>query len=343
MRIIRSATRSIAVMVTTAALLTGGVAGSGADPSAAPRVDDSLGTQLIVGAAGLAPVQALLQISRELFPDGAPYLPWTYQLPPAPVPHTPAHGVCPDGADQCITDTIIEMERRIEIMKRDCDDNAPLLLSYLHTTKEEHSLAAAGDGFGADKAHVNDWSTSYAHLYFTAYDNYYVNGRPDLVPESWKQNFRASDDHSLTVFGNVAAAYNAHITHDLPMVIAQMGVTAPDGHSYKPAHETINALLAEAEKGTVEELARTYGTSDPALQAAFDSEPGTGFTFGQLIQVWREYAWRAAEQLLLAPDDNSRRSVEQQIDRTSNFLGDVVLRLFARTDTGPRVGRCPSQ
>ncbi|WP_330181463.1 DUF5995 family protein [Nocardia sp. NBC_01503] len=312
-------------------------------PAAAepPQVDDSLGSRLVLGAANLPPMQALLQISRQLFPDRGPYVPWTYQLPPAPIPHTPAHGVCPSGSDQCIDDTIADMEARAKIMTRDCDDNAPLLLSYLHTTKGEREIARERGGF-AYPEHVNDWSTTYAHHYFDAIDNYYVNGRPDLVPESWKQNFRASDDHSLTVFGNVAVAYNAHITHDLPIVIADMGVTAPDGHSYKPDHEKIDELLAEAEQGTVSELATRYGDADPAMRAPYEMEPLTGVAFGQVIQIWREYAWRGAEQLLLAPNQEARAAIEQQIDNLSNLLGDIILKLFARTDPGPHKSHCPA-
>lgn len=309
-----------------------------ADP---PQIDDSLGSRLVLGAANLPPTQALLQISRQLFPDRGPYVPWTYQLPPAPIPYTPAHGVCPSGSDGCIDDTIADMESRAVIMKRECDDNAPLLLSYLHTTKGEREIAQARGGFIYPQ-HVNDWSTTYAHHYFDAIDNYYKNGRPDLVPESWKQNFRASDDHSLTVFGNVAAAYNAHITHDLPIVIAEMGITAPDGSSYKPDHEKINELLAEAEQGTVQELAALYGDADPAMRAPYEAEPLTAIAFGQTIQIWREYAWRGAEQLLLAPTPEAKQAVEQQIDNLSNLLGDIILRLFARTDPGPHRSHCPA-
>ncbi|MFB7723299.1 DUF5995 family protein [Nocardia sp. NPDC056100] len=314
-----------------------------AAPAAAepPQIDDSLGSRLVLGVAGLPPMQGLLQISRQLFPERGPYVPWTYQLPPAPVPHTPARGVCPSGSDQCIDDTIAEMESRATVMKADCDDNAPLLLSYLHTTKGEREIARERGGF-EHPAHVNDWSTTYAHHYFDAIDNYYVNGRPDLVPESWKQNFRASDDHSLTVFGNVAVAYNAHITHDLPIVIADMGVTAPDGTSYKPDHEKINELLAAAEEGTVAELAALYGAVDPAMAAPYEMEPLTAIAFGQAIQIWREYAWRGGEQLLLAPTPEAKRAVEQQIDNLSNLLGEVILRLFARTDPGPHRSHCPA-
>lgn len=318
---------------------TFGVVPAEADP---PPIDDSLGSRLVLGAAGLPPTLALLQISRQLFPEGGPYLPWTYQLPPVPVPHTPARGVCPSGADSCIDDTIADMEARAVVMKRECDDNAPLLLSYLHTTKGEREIAREQGGF-EHTTHVNDWSTTYAHHYFDAIDNYYRYDRPDLVPESWKQNFRASDDHSLTVFGNVAAAYNAHITHDLPIVIAEMGVTAPDGASYKPDHEKINALLAAAEQGTVEELAVLYGEADPAMRAPYDSEPLTAIAFGQTIQLWREYAWRGGEQLLLAPTPEARRAVEDQIDNLSNLLGEIILRLFARTDPPPHRSHCPAR
>src|SRR5690242_19217308 len=113
--------RISAALTVSIACLAGTLLGIPA--AAQPPVDDSLGSRLVLGAAHLPPMQALLQITRQLFPEGGPYLPWTYQLPPAPIPHTPAHGVCPSGSDQCIDDTIAEMEARAAVMRRECDDN----------------------------------------------------------------------------------------------------------------------------------------------------------------------------------------------------------------------------
>ncbi|WP_405138198.1 DUF5995 family protein [Nocardia sp. NBC_01388] len=107
-------------------------------------------------------------------------------------------------------------------------------------------------------------------------------------------------------------------------------------------HEKINELRAEAEQGAVQALAALYGDADPAMRAPYQAEPLTAIAFGQTIQIWREYAWRGAEQLLLAPTSEAKQAVEQQIDNLSNLLGDIILRPFARTDPGPHRSHCPA-
>lgn len=334
----RSITRALAIATASVAIVTG-VDISGGPAQAAP--EDSIASRLILGATGLPPMQALLQITREVLSEDAPYVAWTKMLPPASVGYIPPRGVCPSGDISCVDDTISELQRRADDLTAQCSDNATLVLSYLQTTTAHRGMTATGAAFGRDTAHANDWSVSYAHHYFRAYDNYYLNGRRDLVPESWQQSFRASDDRSLTVLGGVAAAYNAHITHDLPQVISEMGVTSRDGRSYKPVHEKINEMLALVERDIVAELGRRYGDFDPAMRRAAGIEPATGIAFGQAIQLWREYAWRAAEALIAAPDGPARQVVEDQIDGISNLLGEVIGVLFTRLEPGPYEARCP--
>ena len=180
----------------------------------------------------------------------------------------------------------------------------------------------------------------FADAYFTAIDGYY-GGRQDNAPEAWRRAFRAADDHSSTVLGNAVLAYNAHITRDPPFVVADMGITAPDGTSRKPDYERGNKMLVESVRQVVPDLASRYGAVEPLLPAGAGYEPMTSTAFGLVVQAWREYVWRAAEQLLLASNPEVRAVVSQQIEQLSNILGEVIERLFVRTDPLPHQARCP--
>ena len=77
-------------------------AGISAAPAAAAPVDDSVASRLLLGVADLPPMQALLEVTKQLLPQGPTYLPWTMVLPPLPVPYTPPPAdACPSGSSAC--------------------------------------------------------------------------------------------------------------------------------------------------------------------------------------------------------------------------------------------------
>lgn len=192
--------------VTTAVVLVVSIHGSAAaEPVSAPRHDASVASRLLLGIAGLPPVDALVQITRQLFGPEGRYLPWADHLPGLPVPYTPPVVECPSGAGSCVDEVLRKLEDRAAVMRENCDDNAPFLLTYLDVTRAEHRTAAA--------------------------------------------------------------------------VV--------------------------------------------------------------LMQLWREYAWRAAEQLLLASDPGRRAAIAGGIEGLSNLIAEVVTRLFARDDPAPHAAHCP--
>ncbi|MFI9503601.1 DUF5995 family protein [Nocardia sp. NPDC052566] len=310
-----------------------------ADPGATAQRDDSAGSRLLLGVAGLPPVQALAEITRQIFGPEGKYLPWAYQLPPLPVPYTTPVTVCPSGEVSCVDEVIAEMARRAAVMRATCDDNAPFSLTYLAITKAERRTASTAGGF-ADPGYLNNEDVHFANYYFQAIDDYY-HGDRSKVAEAWQYNFRASDAHSVTVLGNAILAYNAHSTRDLPFTMADLGLTASDGASRKPDSERVSAMLTAAEPEVLAELAALYGDADPTLTAGLGVEPMVFMSVGQTIQIWREYAWRAAEQLLLAPTSEQRDAISGQIEALSNLLAEIVTKLFARDDPQPHLGHCP--
>ncbi|GAB4586189.1 DUF5995 family protein [Nocardia sp. IFM 10818] len=303
-----------------------------------PQQVDSVASRLLLGVAGLPPMPALAEITRQLFGPEGRYLPWAHQLPPLPVPHTEQVRPCPSGGPECITKVIEEMERRGAVMIADCDDNALMLLSYLTATKATQNIVGSG-GFD-DPVFLRNWDVHFADYYFRALDDYY-GGHPDSVPGAWRTAFQAADTHSVTVLANAVLGFNAHITRDLPFVISELGVTAPDGTSRKRDHERASQMLSEYQHEVLTTLADMYGDADPTLRAGANLEPMVYMAFTQTIQAWREYAWRAAEQLLLAPTPADRALVAGQIEHLSQTLAHIIRTLFARDDPPPHHGPCP--
>ncbi|NQE93738.1 DUF5995 family protein [Nocardia terpenica] len=327
---------AMGALVVVLALVTLGNPVAVAQPPAQPQ--NSVGSGLLQTVAGLPPIQALAEITRQLFgPDGR-YIPWARQLPPLPVPHTPQATPCPSGGPECITHVIQEMQRRGREMIDACSDNAPMLLSYLTATRATKNITGSPGEF-EDPAFLRNWDLQFADYYFRALDDYY-HGRRDAVPGAWRQAFQAADTHSVTVLADAVLGYNAHITRDLPFVIADIGVTAPDGTSRKRDHERASQMLTEYQHQVLTALTGMYEDADPTMRAGANLEPMVYMSFTQVIQAWREYAWRAAEQLLLAPTPADRAAVADQIENLSQTLSQIIVQLFTRNDPPPHQGPC---
>lgn len=329
--------KGVLVVSVLAALFTGtGCPGAVAQP---PAPEDSLGSRLLLTAAGLPPVEALAQVTRQLFGPNGTYLPWADKFPPLQVPHTPQATPCPSGTAECITGVINEMQRRGKTMIADCSDNAPMLLAYLTATKATQHITGRPGEFH-DPTFLRNWDVQFANYYFHALDDYY-GGHAERVPGAWRQAFQAADNHSVTVLADAILGFNAHITRDLPFVLADIGVTAPDGTSRKPDHERVSRMLTEYQPEVMQTLTALYGKIDPTFEAGSGVSPSIVLTsFAGTIQAWRGYAWRAAEQLLLAPTAAARDRIAAQIEGLSTTLSHVIITLFTRDDARPHRGPC---
>jgi hypothetical protein len=116
----------------------------------------------------------------------------------------------------------------------------------------------------------------------------------------------------MTGTGDLLLGINAHVNRDLPIVLAEIGVVAPDGSSRKRDHDRIDEMLNQVVEPLVAEEAARY---DPGIELA-PTPYGVGYTgLMQLLVAWREQAWREAEQLVSAPTPAARDVVEQAIEQ----------------------------
>ena len=114
----------------------------------------------------------------------------------------------------------------------------------------------------------------------------------------------------MTGLGNFMLAMNAHINRDFPHVIAEVGLTAPDGTSHKPDHNAYNQRLDSPLLAGVRRGGRAVRPDLRRRRLRPVDETGAGV----IMRGWREMVWRHAEQLALAKTP-AQRTLAQQPDR----------------------------
>jgi hypothetical protein len=245
----------------------------------------------------------------------------TSNLPASPGGFEPSVAEdCTSGRATCVSKLIREMERRLDPLATSCSHAAVFSLSYLRTT-ETYLETAETPGFYEDPAFVNHWAAVFATTYFDAYDAW-VEGRKHDVPAAWQTAFRAAEQRQVTGSGDLMLGINAHVNRDLPYVLASIGLVAPDGTSRKADHDRVNVMLNRVQEPLLAEQARRF---DPDM--AVPATPyGLGYTgLMQTLVAWREWAWRAAEMLVAAPDEAARARVAAVIEAKAAVEAQAIV------------------
>jgi hypothetical protein len=209
-----------------------------------------------------------------------------------PMPYRPYTGsLCPTGDPQCIVDVIAEMEDRLAPLAATCDHDAIFALAYLRVT--QNVKAAADSGYFADRGWLTQIDAVFAHKYFDTLDAWRA-GRTAAVPHAWRIALQASDDRTMSALGDFMLGMNAHINNDFPAVLADVGLTAPDGSTHKPDHNAYNDRLDSLYHPVFDEEAARF---DPEFNK-FDLGPLDELVVSTIMRGWREMVWRHAEALV---------------------------------------------
>jgi hypothetical protein len=265
---------------------------------------------LLAAVVGAVSVVAALGAAPPAPADDPPFVDWTSLLPGLTHAYEPSsENDCVAGRERCVDAVILEMRRRFEPLARRCDHDAIFALAYLRTT-EEYKRTLAEPGFFEDRPFVNHEDAVFARYYFDARDAW-RHGLTADVPEAWRIAFEAARDRRVSASGDLYLGINAHVQHDLPLVLHRIGLVRPDGSSRKRDHDQVNVFLNRVTDGLIAEIARRF---DPTVDDA--QLPGTtdDAALFQTIAAWREEAWRNAERLATAPTEWARILVEQQIE-----------------------------
>ena len=251
------------------------------------------------------------------------FLGWSQFLPAIPSDFTAStEKDCTRGSITCVDHTIREMTRRTD--KLACDHDGVFSLTYLLTT-QQYRDAATTDGFFDDPAFVNHEDAVFADFYFSAIDRWSKGDVAD-VPPAWRIAFRAADQHSEHGLGDILLGMNAHVRRDLPFVLNAIGLVTPDGTSRKPDHDKVNVFLDAVYPTIVDETSQRY---DPTI--AWGDVPGVSIdnqAAMQIIEAWREEAWRNAERLAAASTDAERADVANQIEANAAASALTIRDMF---------------
>lgn len=226
-----------------------------------------------------------------------------------PATQVEAEATCNAPPEECVEQVATDMDQRLRPLAKACDHDAVFALLYLRTTEEVAD--AVGGALDFDHpAYVAHEDRIFAEYYFRAYDNWH-QGDKEKVPRAWRIAFRAAAAQEVTGTGNALLGASAHINHDLPFVLEEMGLVDEDGGSMKPDHDRINTVLRRVAGPVIDEIAARFDPSVDDVTIA-GSRLDTD-TFVQVLATWREGAWRNAQLLVAASTPAQRQAVVESI------------------------------
>ena len=213
------------------------------------------------------------------------------------------------------------------------------MLAYLRTT-QTYKWARDQAGYFIDPAWVNHEDAVFANYYFSAYDSW-AGGDRSHVPAAWLTALDSARDHTVTSSGDLLLGMNAHINRDLPLVLAAIGTTAPDGTSHRPDHDKVDEFLRAVLPPLIAELAARLDSDIVTIRTPFGVGPNGLF---QQLLAWRKTAWQNAVLLTNAPTPQARANLLQEIERTAaNQAQSIVAAnryVVPGTSSAPREAYC---
>ena len=251
--------------------------------------------------------------------------PWTALLLPAPLGYTPDNTtVCISGDIACVDNVDGSLQAQLASLLPSCDHKL-IFTFFLQRMVEAYRSAAATPGYFENTVYTNQGDALLASYYSTQYQAW-INHDLSQVSPAWQIAFSANDHKTVSALGDVLLSINAHLNHDAPYVLDQLGLVYPNGDSAKGDYDKHNVWLYAAETPTLDEGTRRF---DPTMnQPALILQPPFNLLDFQLIAGWREQAWRFAEQLKLAEetgDPVAYQATEAAIDAYTVAQADIIL------------------
>jgi hypothetical protein len=256
--------------------------------------------------------------------EGQDLFPWPQQLPPSDVPNdVQARPVehCKRATIHCVSGLERRLVRQFERYHPKCDHLAVISYSYLQITR---GLLAdlTGPRDGALVGHRR-WMeyliTQFSNRYFRAFHRYAHGKR---VTDAWRITFETAASGDANAGQEVLLFSNAHVQHDLPYAYAKLGIETRSGRSRKPDHDAVNAVNARVFDGIEKFIAAHYDPSFSLIDVPFVPIEEVGTL--ELVKMWREQAWRSAEQLLAAESPEARAEVRGTIRDNSARWAEMI-------------------
>jgi hypothetical protein len=248
------------------------------------------------------------------WPQLLPSQPTTTAVQPGPVPR------CRRASIACVDRLTRHLRRQWRGYDASCDHRAVIAYSYLKITQ---GLRRDLAGKGADLVRYRRWMT----YLITTFSNRYRAAFGDwdaglAVPEPWRITFETAERSDANAGQDVLLFSNAHVQHDLPFALEEMGLRTPQGTSRKGDHDAVNRINTEVFDPIEDYIAANY---DPQFEL-IDAKPLPGDEIGtlELVKLWRETAWRNAERLLNSGTPAARAQVVADIRAYSTAWARLI-------------------
>ena len=258
----------------------------------------------------------LLAVLAVAAPAGAtsgspdPGIHWESLLPDLP-PAGPQPGSvpgCRHPSMRCIDTEIRKM--RAAQKAYGCDHRGVFATTYLELTKTFRTDLRTHRVAFAHRDYMYTEDALFADVYFNTMRTYAAGGP---VAPAWQIAMDTAKSGDVYGAQDMLLGINAHVQNDMPFVVAELGLTTPDGKSRKPDHDAFNDVLSDAYEPVVDAIARRYDAFVSLTNASWD--PGDDIAGLELVREWREQVWRNAERLVEAKDAAARAQVASQIEQ----------------------------
>lgn len=250
--------------------------------------------------------------------------PWTALLLPAPLGYTPDNtSACINGDISCVDNVDSNLQVQLASLLTDCDHKL-IFTFFLDRMVQAYRTAALTPGYFENTAYTNQGDALLYSYYITQYQAWNNHDLSQVSP-AWQIAFAANDNKTVSALGDALLSIIAHLLHDGPYVLDQIGLVYPNGDSAKGDYDKHNVWLYAAEPAVLDEGARRF---DPSMnQPALILQPPGNLLDFQLIAAWREQAWRFAEQLKSAEinkDPLAYQATEAAIDAYTVAQANIV-------------------
>jgi Family of unknown function (DUF5995) len=151
----------------------------------------------------------------------------------------------------------------------------------------------------------------------------YEEGDMERVPRAWRVAFDLGAAGEGLVIQHLVLGINAHVNHDLPIALANMGVDPNRPRRYDD-HTSVNVVLGatlDALQGNVERLYSPVLKLLDNLLGRWDDE----FSFA-IVKNARENAWQACLQLVEAQNEEEYQQARQRVNEASGELAEIIAR-----------------
>lgn len=133
-----------------------------------------------------------------------------------------------------------------------------------------------------DPERMVEFANAFAGYYLRALDD------PGNAPRCWKGAFAVAGDPGLLIVQHLLLGMNAHVNHDLPLVVVDLADDRGGLDAIKEDFRTINDVLAQTQPKVIDDLGRM------ARWVSVASWAGADRVFHFSLTTARDQAWRSA-------------------------------------------------